>query len=73
MELTEKGVSRWADATKEYTRKNLAFVVDDVLVTVQRIAAQDLTGATIFYKKQYSEEELQAIIDKLIAGKGKAK
>lgn len=73
MELTEKGVDRWADATKEYTRKYLAFVVDDVLITVQRIAAQDLTGATIFYKKEYSENEMQAIIDKLTAGKSKEK
>ena len=71
MELTEKGVDRWADATDKYTRKNLAFVVDDVLITVQRIAAQDLTGATIFYKKAYSEEEMQAIINKLTAGKAK--
>ncbi len=69
MELTEKGVDRWADATKEYTRKYLAFVVDDVLITVQRVAAQDLTGATIFYKQQYSEEEMQAIINKLTTGR----
>ena len=73
MELTEKGVDRWADATLKYTRKNMGFVVNDVLITIQRVAAQDLTGATIFYKEEYSEDEMQAIINKLTAGKKQGK
>ncbi len=66
MELTKKGVNRWAEATDKYTRKSIAFVFNNVLITVQRVAAQNLTGETIFYKKEYTEEELQAMIDEMV-------
>ena len=69
MELDEEGIEYWSEATGKWVAKYVAFVYDDILVGVQRVAAQNTNGETIIYKKEYSEAELQKMIDDLGFGK----
>jgi len=69
MELNEEGIERWSEATGKWITKYVAFVYDDRLIGTQRVAAQNNNGETIIYKKEYSEAELQKIIDELGFGK----
>ncbi len=65
MELDEEGIQLWSEATGKWVAKYVAFVYDDVLVGIQRVATKDPSGGTIIYKKEYSEAELLSMIDEL--------
>ena len=67
MPLNDEGREAWYQLTKKAERKYVGFFIDNVLIIVQRIAGVDhnKAGQTIFYKKEYSQEKIEAISKKL--------
>ena len=65
MPLTDEGRKLWESVTQRAQRKYMGFVVDDQLIIVQRIPGVDRAGETVFFKKQYDKEKLEAISNQL--------
>ena len=63
--MNEEGTKLWANATKLYARNYMGFVIDDELIHVQRIAAENLYGTTTVNEKWFDKTYLEEISEKL--------
>ena len=63
--LNGEGTKLWADATKAHVRNYMGFIIDDELIHIQRIAAQNLYGTTTVNENWFEKEYIEATAAKL--------